>query len=698
MPCRIIWEVSMERQDLRVGQKVLYGPSDYWNRGFPVLVPAQVVEITDKRVRLMLRDRVDGQNIEHLKTAAFTSVQPLHTACHYGTVTPLTAEEAAQALHDRREARLTHGGREEELKRIVSEGTVSFVPEPDASGEGQLEVDRNGGAEDREGEGKLREFLRQAGASNPDAILTKAPEWTATGATPKVQCHGCGLVYFKMVPDPVCPNCGAEEYRVLDEEVVDVDEGEHSTGPSEMGEGEHREECGGCGTRYTWWDTQSGYDRSCPGCGRDPLTGEEHPEWAYGYDEAEGERQAEEAALHARLMGEQADSDARELAEAGLGGPSAVPPPPFDARPKGTTLAERFAEDELAQLPLIPAQRYDGQLRRIPVEWLPPDTELISPPPTAALIESVKRSGVQTPVLLFVRKLRSEYSAQDSFLVGAGRRRIKAARKAGVKTVPAVIWEVGQMSIEFVTLTENAQRSDNLLAALQAIDHLMQHGHTRDEICDAIGITKGQFDKMVVVRALLPPLREAMYDGAITPAKGLRIARLSVARQEQLLVVLSENGKVLDADIREAKMVGSSVALDQLAAGGMFDDMRRGPAPGEVRSQAAQVEPIELDPSLMVRGELSWRVDVYLALGDALNALPPDEGELRSAITAIRNDVAAVMLAETVPDDGVENMSSTTVELPSEEVDEEGEYTAERIAARFEANRSVQHEEDDLPF
>lgn len=80
----------------------------------------------------------------------------------------------------------------------------------------------------------------------------------------------------------------------------------------------------------------------------------------------------------------------------------------------------------------------------------------------AALSESVRQQGVLQPVLL--------RPVGDDYELVAGERRVRAARAAGLTTIPAVVREVADADVPLLAALENLQRQDlNPLDEVEAI-------------------------------------------------------------------------------------------------------------------------------------------------------------------------------------------------------------------------------------
>ncbi len=123
------------------------------------------------------------------------------------------------------------------------------------------------------------------------------------------------------------------------------------------------------------------------------------------------------------------------------------------------------------------------------------------------LAASIRRHGVLQPLLV------SE-DGPDRYLVITGERRLRAARKAGLETVPAVIREQLDSAAQLeLALVENLQRRDlTPLEEARAFEHLRASlGLTQAEIAERVAM-----DRSTVANALrllkLPAEVQAMVD------------------------------------------------------------------------------------------------------------------------------------------------------------------------------------------
>ena len=148
-----------------------------------------------------------------------------------------------------------------------------------------------------------------------------------------------------------------------------------------------------------------------------------------------------------------------------------------------------------ALIPDTPKAR--SGLAEIPVDRLRPNPEqprrAFDQGALDELADSIRRHGVLQPLLV------SEDGA-GGYVVIAGERRWRAARAAGLTTVPAVIRErLGARDELALALVENLQRRDlSPLEEARAFEHLRsEHGLSQAEIADQVGL-----DRSTVANAL----------------------------------------------------------------------------------------------------------------------------------------------------------------------------------------------------
>jgi ParB/RepB/Spo0J family partition protein len=203
-------------------------------------------------------------------------------------------------------------------------------------------------------------------------------------------------------------------------------------------------------------------------------------------------------------------------------------------------------------------------LERVPVKIPKPHNEEIDldalpktlpgPDPSAEFVESVKRDGVIEPIVL----LRADKKVK----VLTGRRRIKAARAAGLAKIPARVFDLGdEDSAAFQhihILLLNGMRSDNPITDLEAIESLLLMGAEDKEIAAATGLSVQTIRRRLRLGALHKVLRDALRKGKITIAAAEKAARLPYPTQETLAKTYDFDGALPVSVVEEALTVRAS--------------------------------------------------------------------------------------------------------------------------------------------
>jgi ParB family chromosome partitioning protein len=127
------------------------------------------------------------------------------------------------------------------------------------------------------------------------------------------------------------------------------------------------------------------------------------------------------------------------------------------------------------------------------------------------LAASIKTHGVLQPIL--VRPI-----ADGKFEIVAGERRWRAAQRAGLHTIPAVIRELNEVEVVEIAIVENVQRTDlNPLEEAQGFQALIDRfGRTQQEIADAVGKSRPHIANMLRLLALPDDLQEMVRDGRLS--------------------------------------------------------------------------------------------------------------------------------------------------------------------------------------
>jgi ParB/RepB/Spo0J family partition protein len=158
------------------------------------------------------------------------------------------------------------------------------------------------------------------------------------------------------------------------------------------------------------------------------------------------------------------------------------------------------------------------------------------PAKLAELAESIRATGVHTPVLL--RPLPAAMVAETAHMrprpiyeLVSGERRVRASEQAQARTIPAIVRALTDSEVLDIQLIENLQRDDLLpLEEAEGYDRLMTSHEpplTAAQIGERIGKSRSYVYNRLKLLDLGPEGREALRNGLIQTAHAERLARLA---------------------------------------------------------------------------------------------------------------------------------------------------------------------------
>lgn len=138
------------------------------------------------------------------------------------------------------------------------------------------------------------------------------------------------------------------------------------------------------------------------------------------------------------------------------------------------------------------------------------------------LSESIKRYGVLQPLLVSKIEIDTRMGRDVSYQLIAGERRWRAAKLAGIPTVPVIIrddFKQGNQRLE-VALIENVQRSDlNPVEEAEAYDRLQKEfSLTQQEIAVKVAKSREAVANALRLLKLPGPIKESLRSGLLSRA------------------------------------------------------------------------------------------------------------------------------------------------------------------------------------
>ncbi|MDK2888597.1 MAG: ParB family transcriptional regulator, chromosome partitioning protein [Thermoanaerobacter sp.] len=182
---------------------------------------------------------------------------------------------------------------------------------------------------------------------------------------------------------------------------------------------------------------------------------------------------------------------------------------------------------------LIPVDSNDvnGSLQEIRVEDVQPNPrqprQALDQDKIQELALSIKEHGVVQPIV--VRPI-----AGGRYEIIAGERRWRACRILGLKFIPAIIKDYGDLEASAVSLIENVQREDlNLLEEASAYRRLIdEFGLSQEEIARLVAKSRPFITNTLRLLSLPPEVQDMLSSGVITAGHARAILSLDDAAKQ----------------------------------------------------------------------------------------------------------------------------------------------------------------------
>jgi ParB family chromosome partitioning protein len=188
----------------------------------------------------------------------------------------------------------------------------------------------------------------------------------------------------------------------------------------------------------------------------------------------------------------------------------------------------------------------EGELRMLPIQQIQPgkyqprrhwNDEALD-----ELAASIKAQGLIQPVV--VREL-----GRNSYELIAGERRWRAAQRAQLAEIPALIKKVSEEAVPAMALIENIQRQD--LTPLEEADALKRliddFDLTHQQAADAVGRSRASVSNMLRLTEMPESIKRLLDDGKLEMGH----ARCLLTLDESIAVPLARQASTLGWSVRE---------------------------------------------------------------------------------------------------------------------------------------------------
>ena len=148
----------------------------------------------------------------------------------------------------------------------------------------------------------------------------------------------------------------------------------------------------------------------------------------------------------------------------------------------------------------------------------------------AELADSIRQLGVIQPVTV-------KRTDDGKYIIISGERRWRAARRAGLETLPAYIREVDDQNLHAMALVENIQRQDlNAIEIALGLQRLVDEcGLTQDALSEKVGKKRSTISNYMRLLKLPDEVQLALKEGVISMGHAKAIAGAPEDMQVRLL-------------------------------------------------------------------------------------------------------------------------------------------------------------------
>src|SRR5437868_5953778 len=176
------------------------------------------------------------------------------------------------------------------------------------------------------------------------------------------------------------------------------------------------------------------------------------------------------------------------------------------------------------------------------------------------LADSITERGVLQPILL------RPHGDGEGFEIIAGERRWRAAQRARLHTIPAIVREIDEATTAELALIENIQREDlNAIEEAEGYKQLIhRHGHTQDNVASIVHKSRSHVANLLRLLDLPEFVRQSLLKGDIDMGHARAVA--AAPDPEELTREIVKKGlsvRQAEARAKRAKQGPSELVLKE---------------------------------------------------------------------------------------------------------------------------------------
>ena len=173
------------------------------------------------------------------------------------------------------------------------------------------------------------------------------------------------------------------------------------------------------------------------------------------------------------------------------------------------------------------------------------------------LADSIRSQGVIQPIV--VRPIGANPSCEARYEIIAGERRFRAAQRAGLLRIPAVIREVDDQVALAMALIENLQRRDlSAIEEAQGISRLIsEFGLTHEQAAKAVGKSRSATSNLLRLLGLPDTVQAYLRDGQLEAGHARVLVTLAAPQQRALAeLIVAQKLSVREVEDRARQLLG----------------------------------------------------------------------------------------------------------------------------------------------
>ena len=189
---------------------------------------------------------------------------------------------------------------------------------------------------------------------------------------------------------------------------------------------------------------------------------------------------------------------------------------------------------------LLPKQVIESSLRKIDIDLIKPNS--LQPRMRVAsahidrLAASISKNGILQPIVV------RQCASSDEYEIIAGERRWRAAQRAGLAFVPAIVQKASDEKMLELALVENLQRENlNAIEEAHAYHALVEKFHlSHESVAERVGKSRSSIANSLRLLNLQQKVQQMLMEGLLSMGHARALLSLPPNEQKKLAVLVAK--------------------------------------------------------------------------------------------------------------------------------------------------------------